>query len=49
MPFDCPPAAAAREHGPGHVVVYCEGGEELPVGVVPATVREAVSVGFIHR
>src|SRR6266550_6303503 len=24
MPCDCPPAAAAREHGPGHMVVYCE-------------------------
>ena len=24
MPCECGPAAAAREHGPGHVVVYCE-------------------------
>jgi hypothetical protein len=24
MPCDCGPAQAAREHGPGHVVVYCE-------------------------
>ena len=24
VPCDCPPAAAAREHGPGHLTVYCE-------------------------
>ena len=24
MPCECGPAAAARQHGPGHVVVYCE-------------------------
>jgi hypothetical protein len=24
MPCDCPPAAAAREHGPGHLVVHCQ-------------------------
>src|SRR6185437_777443 len=24
MPCDCSPALAAREHGPGHLVVYCE-------------------------
>ena len=23
MPCDCPPARAAREHGPGQMVVYC--------------------------
>ena len=24
MPCDCPPAAAEREHGPGHLVVHCQ-------------------------
>ena len=24
MPCDCPPARAEREHGPGHMVVYCD-------------------------
>jgi hypothetical protein len=24
MPCDCPPARAEREHGPGHIVVYCD-------------------------
>src|SRR5690242_2538818 len=24
MPCECGPAVAAREHGPGYVVVYCE-------------------------
>ena len=38
MPCDCPPAAAAREHGPGHMVVYCHGAG-VPVGVVPAAAR----------
>jgi len=24
MPCDCAPAQAEREHGPGHLVVYCQ-------------------------
>jgi hypothetical protein len=35
----CPPARAAREHGPGHIVVHCDATPELPVGVVPAAAR----------
>ena len=38
MPCDCPPARAAREHGPGHMVVYCDAAPGCR-SVVPAAAR----------
>jgi hypothetical protein len=39
MPCDCPPARAAREHGPGAHGGVLRRSAGLPVGVVPAAAR----------